>query len=195
MSHEVELRPSLRQYRSQVGQRALIVVPLIAVYAFIVIDSVVGLVVVGAALLVLVPAVVLWTIRYARTARLQLRPGWIRYTRWNGNPVVIEVARTRGLLARQPASSHSRLMIVAADGSRLARLNADLWTERDLRRAADLCGYPHDPTVRSAKDWEARLPGSTTWIDRHPIVTGIAIAGVIVALILFSVAFSMAFPI
>ncbi|KHL08964.1 hypothetical protein CLV56_3627 [Mumia flava] len=108
------------------------------------------------------------TVLWSRTTRVRAVPGSLRVTRWASPPILIATGTARGLLGRDPATKRPVLIVMSADGRRV-RLGSDTWDEQDLRTVAELGEFDEDPTVVRTEEWEARLPGSTTWLERHPL--------------------------
>ncbi|WP_370614992.1 hypothetical protein [Mumia sp. Pv 4-285] len=179
---KVTFRPDAARARSQTLRRSAAVVGLVAVL-LLTSDS---LAEVGFKLVAFVVAAivgVLLLVRRLRSCRVELVPGWLRWTRPDGRHVVVDLSVSRGTLGKQALTGADLLTVVGPDGARLFRITSEEWRPEHLQAIARLCGFPIRPDLRKGKDWEAWLPGSTTLVDRHPVGIAVGVALGVVALI------------
>lgn len=104
---------------------------------------------------------------------------------------------TRGLLARRrdsrgPDFDPALQLRLVAEGRRI-RLDGGFWDPADLRRIARHAGegVAQSTALLDAAGWERRLPGSTTWGERHPVRLGIVLGLGIVAAVVIGVSIAM----
>ncbi|KHL08965.1 hypothetical protein CLV56_3628 [Mumia flava] len=167
---QIELRPTIASRRGEIVRQAVFATTFLGLLALVLRppEIVVPLIAIAVVSALLVIGQRVADRRYRSRARILLAPGWISYIREAAPQTLVRIESSHGLVGREPGTGHAQLVVVSDDGSRLLRLRSDRWSESDLESIARTCGYAIDPSMKRARDWEARLPGSTAWFERHP---------------------------
>jgi hypothetical protein len=115
--------------------------------------------------------------------------------KWTGQPLVLRTDAVRAVVLTQVKWGQVTpclLLAVGRDGICLGRVWGAEWDEVALRNAVSQSGIDvvRDVAARSPGKLEAVYPGSTTALERHPIVTGMvvpAVAVVVIGLVLAAI--------
>lgn len=188
---EVTVKPSMAQYRRFVGSGPIAAVALVAIlyFRFGVVAMVVGLVVAVVALG--------GTLLYIQRTALRIDPVSVHYRHLVGARRFARADVGAIVLAPYQASAQDRrvlltLLLRDRAGRKLLRLASSMWAPDDLERIAYSFGVApriHDELL-TPKTLEAHHPGSTTWVERHPMLLALLIVvGIIVAIGVGAVAF------